>query len=265
VGGARQIYLSPPCALMDQCGEEPACVPSAGYLLPAILHVPLDVERPKPVLFLHGFTGNKCEAGRLFVDMARAVCAEGYAALRFDFRGHGDAPLPFEEFRITYALEDAANAADYLKRMGRVDASEMGVVGLSMGGGVAVRLAAEREDVAALVLLSPALDFTELASSVSPRSEGGYVYLGALRLKAENAVELSSFSVMELAEHVRAATLIIHASDDKVVPISQARRFYERLGVEKKFVEVRGGHVFEDYRVRREVIEEVVAWLRDHL
>lgn len=250
---------------MDRCGEELTCVPSTGYLLPAILHVPLDVDRPRPVLFLHGFTGNKCEAGRLFVDMARAVCADGFAALRFDFRGHGDAPLPFEEFRIAYAIEDAANAADYLKRLGRVDAGEMGVVGLSMGGGVSVKLAAEREDVAALVLLSPALDFTELASAVRPRSEGGYVYLGALRLKAENAVELSGFSVMDLAERVRAATLIIHAVDDKVVPASQARRFYERLRCEKKMVEVRGGHVFEDYGVRREVVGEVVAWLRDHL
>ncbi|RLF04701.1 MAG: hypothetical protein DRK00_06140 [Thermoprotei archaeon] len=250
---------------MDRCGEEPTCVPSAGYLLPAILHVPLDVERPKPVLFLHGFTGNKCEAGRLFVDMARAVCVEGYAALRFDFRGHGDAPLPFEEFRITYAIEDAASAANYLKRMGRIDASEIGLIGLSMGGGVAVKLAAEREDVTVLILLSPALDFTELASTVSPRSEGGYIYLGALRLKAENGVELSSFNVMGLADRVRAATLIIHSPDDKVVPISQAKRFYEKLRVEKKFVEVRGGHVFEDYHVRREVIEEVVAWLRDHL
>ncbi|MCS7104788.1 MAG: alpha/beta fold hydrolase [Thermofilaceae archaeon] len=249
---------------MKQAREEFVRIPSAGLHLAGVLHVPLGVVRPKPVLFLHGFTGNKSEAGRLYTDMARFLCASGYAALRFDFRCHGDSPLPFEEYKISYALEDARNAANFLKTLSEVDASKFAVIGLSMGGGVAVNLTAGRDDVAALVLLAPALDWPELAGRATPKIEGGYVYLGGLRMKVENAAETMQFSVMNLAEQIKAPTLIVHSTDDEVVPISQSKKFYENLKVEKKLLEVNGGHVFNDYQVRRQIEQEVLSWIKTH-
>lgn len=252
---------------MTGCKEEFVKVPSAGFELAGVLHTPAGAAKPKPILFLHGFTGNKVEAGRLYTDMARFFCAAGYAALRFDFRCHGDSPLPFEEYRISYALEDARNAVSFLKSLPSVDASRFAVIGLSMGGGVAVNLAAGREDVAALVLLSPALDWPELAARVpQPKIEGGYVYMGPHRMRVDCIAETMKFTVMDLADQVKAPTLIIHAVDDAVVPISQSKRFYEKLKVEKKFVEIeRGGHVFDDYNVRRRIEAEILDWIRRHL
>jgi len=249
------------------CKEDFVRVPSAGFELAGVLHLPAGAAKPKPVLFFHGFTGNKAEAGRLYTDMARVLCAAGYAALRFDFRCHGDSPLPFEEYRISYAVEDARNAASFLKSLPSVDGSRFAVIGLSMGGGVAVSLAAGRDDVAALVLLSPALDWPELAARVSqPKIEGGYVYMGPHRLRVDCVTETMKFTVMDLAEQVKAPTLIIHAVDDVVVPISQSKRFYEKLKVEKKLVEIeRSGHVFDDYNVRKRIEAEVLDWIKRHL
>jgi len=249
------------------CKEDFVKVPSAGFELAGVLHLPAGVAKPKPVLFLHGFTGNKVEAGRLYTDMARVLCAAGYAALRFDFRCHGDSPLPFEEYRISYAVEDARNAASFLKSLPSVEGSRFAVIGLSMGGGVAVSLAAGRNDVAALVLLSPALDWPELAARVpQPKIEGGYVYMGPNRMRVDCITETMKFTVMDLAEQVKAPTLIIHAVDDVVVPISQSRRFYEKLKVEKKLVEIeRSGHVFDDYNARRKIEKEVLDWIKRHL
>jgi predicted alpha/beta-fold hydrolase len=72
------------------CREEFVRIPSAGLELAGVLHLPIGATKPKPVLFLHGFTGNKIEAGRMYTDMVRVLCAAGYAALRFNFRCHGD-------------------------------------------------------------------------------------------------------------------------------------------------------------------------------
>ncbi|MEM1509528.1 MAG: alpha/beta fold hydrolase, partial [Thermofilaceae archaeon] len=207
-------------------------------------------------------TGSKSEAGRLYTDMARFLCINGYAALRFDFRCHGDSPLPFEEYRIRYGVEDALNAASYLKSLTRVDATRFAVVGLSMGAGIAVSLASNRDDVAALILLSGGYGLR--GRPPIGMEKDGYFYLGALRRKAECVREDADFSVMELAERVRAPTLVIHSVDDEVAPISRAKEFYEKLTGEKKFVEVRGGHVFNDYHVRRQVESEVLAWLREY-
>jgi len=246
------------------CAEEFVWVPSAGVKLAGVLHLPPS-GRARPVILLHGFTGSKSEAGRLYTDLARVLCGAGYAVLRFDYRGHGDSPLPFEEFSIPKAVEDAQSAIEYVKGLGGVDASRLALVGLSMGGGVAVKVAAGRDDVAALVLLAPALDWPELTKRAPFRAEGGYVYMGALRLRAEHALESSRFTVMDLAERVRAPTLIVHAVDDEVVPIDQSRRFYERLRVPKRLVEVRGGHVFNDYWVRRQIEGEILSWIRQYL
>lgn len=251
------------------CSEELVWVPSAGLNLAGVLHLPASVPRPRPVLLLHGFTGSKIEAGRLFVDMARELCRAGYAVLRFDFRCHGDSPLPFEEFSVWKAVEDAESAIEYLKTLDKVDAARLAIVGFSMGGGVAVKVAAGRDDVAALVLLSAGLDWLELwplRGYVSRITlEGGYVYEGWYRLKLESLRESLRFSVMDAADQVRAPTLMIHAVDDALVPIDHARRFFEKLRAEKKFVEVKGGHVFMDYWLRRQLEGEVVSWVRAHL
>jgi len=246
-----------------ECEELLVWVKSEGYRLPGVLHVPHSAEKAEPIVLLHGFTGSKVEAGRLFVDLARMLCREGHAVLRFDYRGHGDAPLLFEDFDISYAIADSVNAVRYI--VGETNSRNVGLVGLSMGGGVAVRVSTTLEEVKALALLSPALDFTQLTSRIPFRLEKGYMYLGALRLKAANAVRLFKFSVMELAPRVQVPTLIIHAVDDEIVPIDQARRFYERLEVEKRLIEVRGGHVFNDYHVRQRVLSEIAEWMKEHL
>ncbi len=238
-------------------------VESEGYKLPGILHITLK-RGARPIVLLHGFTGNKSEASRLFVDLARRLCKEGFVVLRFDFRCHGDAPLPFEDFSISYAVSDAHNAIKYI--MKKTGAERVGVVGLSMGGGVAVKVSANSEHVGALALLSPALDFPSLSIKKYFKEEQGYVYFGALRLKKRNAQELLGFSVMNLAIELVAPTLIIHSVDDELVPISQARDFYRLLRAEKKFVELKkGGHVFNDYYIRQRVIEEVTSWMKRHL
>ena len=78
---------------------------------------------------------------------------------------------------------------------------------------MAVNLAANRGDIAALVLLSPALDWPELTSIPSQwKVEGDYVYMGPLgslssrlyRMKINCATEMMKFSVMGLAELIKA-------------------------------------------------------------
>jgi len=137
---------------------------------------------------------------------------------------------------------------------------------------VAVNLAANRDDIAALTLLSPALDWPELTSILSQwRIEGDYMYMGPpgspsprlYRMKINYAMEMMRFTVMGLAELIKVPTLIIHAIDDAVIPISQAKRFFERLKAEKKFIEIEhGGHVFEDYNIRRRIENEILNWIK---
>jgi len=78
---------------------------------------------------------------------------------------------------------------------------------------VAVNLAANRDDIAALTLLSPDLDWPELTSILSQwRIEGDYMYMGPpgspsprlYRMKINYAMGMMKFTVMGLAELIKA-------------------------------------------------------------
>lgn len=106
------------------------------------------------VMWLGGFrsdrTGTKAEA------LMRWAAAEGRAALRFDYSGHGASPGRFEDGSIDRWRADA---------LAMLDAETAGpqvLVGSSMGGWIALLCAIARpERIAGLVLIAPAPDFTE--------------------------------------------------------------------------------------------------------
>jgi len=245
------------------CVERPVTFLSGGYELFGVVHIP-SVGFSSSVVMLHGFTGSKVEAWRLFVDLARALCGAGVSVLRFDFRGHGDSPLPFEEFRLEYALEDAESAVRYVEAVLRP--RRVGLLGLSMGGHVAVKTAHRLGDrVSSLVLLAPAIDFGRLIEEAIERVPrvGDFYVFGPLRLRREGVESIVRSNAMDLAEEIRAPTLIIHAKNDEAVPYTQSVEFYSRLRSEKKLVLLEeGGHIFATPASRLRVLEEVTEWIR---
>lgn len=125
----------------------------AGEPLVGMLHVPTGVRKRRPaVLFFHGFTGNKVEAHRLFVKMARALAQAGIVAFRFDFRGSGDSDGDFSRMTISQELEDAQAALAFLRARREVNPERMGVIGFSMGGLVAAEILGENKSLRAGVL-----------------------------------------------------------------------------------------------------------------
>lgn len=91
--------------------------------------------------------------------LAEAASAEGRASLRFDYTAHGVSSGDFAAATLSLWLDDAL-------RMIRAEAGPKPViVGSSMGGWLALRatqiLAAEGNAPGGLVLIAPAVDFTE--------------------------------------------------------------------------------------------------------
>lgn len=109
------------------------------------------------VVWLGGFRSDMRATKAEAID--RWSVERGRAALRFDYSGHGDSEGRFEDGTIGVWL------ADTLAALSAVVAGPTILVGSSMGGWLALlaarRLVAEGRPPAGLVLIAPAVDFTE--------------------------------------------------------------------------------------------------------
>lgn len=129
---------------------------SEGKKLFGIFHYPKTRQEKCPlVLFLHGFAGNKIGRHRLYVQQAALLCRLGIGAVRFDARGCGDSEGELQDITLSGKLSDALCAYDYAASLPWVDKERIGLIGISLGGAIAVKLAARERAVSTLALWAP--------------------------------------------------------------------------------------------------------------
>ena len=135
------------------------------------------VEGPAdaPVVLLSGSLGSTLEMW----DPQLPALAERFRVVRYDTRGHGRSPVPPGPYSLDDLVDDAVALLD------RLGVQRAAVVGLSLGGMTAVRLAARephRVDRLAVLcssaLLGPARNWTERAALV--RAEGAAAVASAV-------------------------------------------------------------------------------------
>jgi pimeloyl-ACP methyl ester carboxylesterase len=130
-------------AVADQAPRELRL--ATGCAMPARL---FDASAGRAAVIFHGLTANE----RLMEPLARSLHAVGWRVILFDLPGHGRNPEPFSFVRE----EDCADAAlRALARSGEIAPGRTILIGHSLGGALAVRLA-ERFPAAATIAISPA-------------------------------------------------------------------------------------------------------------
>ncbi len=256
---------------------KPVSFTNHGQQLIGILHVPDDLppdQKAPAIAMFHGFTGNKSEAHRFFVQVARALCKAGFVVLRFDFRGSGDSDGDFEDVTVPREISDAEQALTFIFSLPEVDDKLIGVIGLSMGGRVASILASMDKRVKYIILYSAAL------APLKQMFEG---IIGSEKLDRLNRGESVSLNngwylkkpffdtvdetiPYEVMNKIKVPVLILHGDSDQTVPLEVALRGYEiikDLNEKNKLHIVKGGdHVFSLKEHTLEVIKETVDWLK---
>ena len=109
------------------------------------------------IFFCCGYTSDLTgtKASRLFTIAQQ----KNVAAVLFDYRGHGKSDGKIEDATIGQWIEDSLTVLDHA--CSKI-VSRWLVIGSSMGGWIALHiLKARRKNVAALLLIAPALDFPE--------------------------------------------------------------------------------------------------------
>ncbi len=226
--GASRVSL-PPTA---PWGESVEIATPDGERL-AALHSPATAGKPTVLIF-----GGNGDSIANYGFLADNLAGRGHGVLAVSYRGYpGSTGAPSE----TGLLVDGLAAFDWL-----ADRTQGPIVllGRSLGSGVAVNTAAERQ-VAALLLVSPFLSVQAIASALYP-------YLPVSLLIRD------SFRSDLRIERVSAPKLFLHGDLDGVVPLASGRALYDLASGPKQFSIQRGrGHndIFS-----ADLVAEIVAF-----
>lgn len=239
-----------------------------------MLHLP-EGEGPFPAItLLHGFTGTRVESHRLFVKAARAIAAEGLAALRFDFRGSGESEGEFVDMTLQGEVADARRAFDFLVQQSEIDTGRLGLLGLSLGGVVGICLAGEDPRLKALALWStpvlgrsPGIGFGAVQGvDLSTLGEKGWVDWAGNRVGQAFFLSLRDLDTLERVRQFKGPVLVIHGTDDALVPVDAGRRYVETLAGRVEAHWVKGAdHTFSSLHWEGDVIEKTTGWFLRHL
>ncbi|MDH6185779.1 alpha/beta fold hydrolase [Polaromonas sp. CG_23.6] len=173
------------------------------------------------LLFLHGARWNvEGSAPRI-----RRMQELGFSVLAIDYRGFGKSSpdLPSENM----AYEDARAAWDWLGA--RHPQQPRYIFGHSLGGAVAIELAAKVNDEAGTIVEGT---FTSIADVLSTM-KWGWLPLRALITQP--------FDSLEKVAHLGAPLLVVHGANDTLILPALGRKLYDAAPEPKAFVLVKGG------------------------
>ena len=173
------------------------------------------------LLYLHGARWDvRSSAQRM-----RRMHELGFSVLGIDYRGFGRSTpaLPSEAL----AQEDTLAAWRWLAAR-HPDAPRF-LFGHSLGAAIAVQAASELEDAAGLIVEGSFTSIPDVFASM----KWGWLPVGGLITQR--------FDAGERVQRVKVPLLVVHGSDDRVIPPALGRALYERAREPKRFVLVEGG------------------------
>jgi fermentation-respiration switch protein FrsA (DUF1100 family) len=177
---------------------------------------------PRPgmptVLYFHGNAGNVSDRA----DRFEQVVGSGFGLLAASYRGYpGSGGSPSE----AALFADGLKVFDWLAER----TSDIVIHGESLGTGVAIYVAAERQ-ARALVLEAPYTAALDVASATYP-----WIPVSLLMR--------DPFLSREHITQVDEPVLILHGTADRVIPVEHGRKLFEATGEPKELVIVEGaGH-----------------------
>ena len=218
-------------------------------------------EGNRIVVIGHGVTGNKDRPA--LIALAEGLAAAGISVLRFSFSGNGGSDGAFTDSTITKEIADLGNVIDAL------DGYNVCYVGHSMGGAVGVLRASADERIQLLVSLAGMVHTKAFAQrefgDVTP-NEGFMWDEPDCPLSQAYMDEMAAIdSVAKSASKFAVPWLLVHGTEDDIVPIEDSHDILQYANEETELLELPGvDHVFSGDSTAI-MVEKVVTWIDQNL
>ena len=217
-----------------------------GEELAAVLETP-DSEPRAFALFAHCFACTKDLNAT--VRISRALAAQGYAILRFDFTGIGQSSGEFSETSFASTVDDLVCAAEFLREHHQAPRL---LIGHSIGGAAALVAASDLPEVGAVATIGAPSSTEHLRGSLERVAPGAtetatregvaeiQIAGRTLRLRRGLVEELENERVLDAAGALRRPLLIFHSPTDETVSVENAGALFAAARHPKSFVAIDG-------------------------
>ena len=161
-----------------------------GQRLSGNLYYPKNTNKRKKhpaVILIQGLSGSK---EKVLPDAAKIFTKNGYIALAFDYRGHGESEGEKNRFFPLERIEDSRHAIAWARQQKEIDENKIYLYGLSYGGATVLCVSALEKNIKA-------------ASSVSGATLDGFSFMRGLRA---NDDWITLKNKLEIARNKRSLT-----------------------------------------------------------
>lgn len=200
-----------------------------------------------------------------YPELAETLCRKGLAVFWFNFRGAGDSGGNMD---LAGWTRDLHVVLEYLWGLDNFDKSHLSLVGFSAGAAVSIYVASKDSRVSGVAACACPAEITPFNKDNNWQSLiDHFREIGAIRDDGfPPSVEewVADCQRIHPINHITGIAprplLIVHGSEDNIVPVEHAQRLYEKAGLPKRLVIIDGaGH-----RLRRDkrVIDTISNWLR---
>ncbi len=242
----------------DFPGERVAIPYIEGHTMYGIFRKPLHIPKPPVVILLPGLDSVKEELHLYGDDFLK----RGMAVLAIDGPGQGemefDLPLRYDsEIPIQHAI-------NYLEQRNDVNATRIGIMGVSLGGYFAPRAAAFEPRVKAAICIAGAYNLSAHFDRYPLLTQEAFIY----RLKASDEAmarhKLEQFNLHGVVQRVTCPLLVIMGRLDRLFPPEDSERMVAEAGGEAElWMFDDGNHVCNNipYKYRPQQSD----WMREKL
>jgi uncharacterized protein len=225
------------------------------WWMPASPHAPT-------LILIHGW-------GRNLSRMMPYICALhplGYNLLAFDARSHGNSS-PVSHPTVGTFSEDALAAVDFISRSDLVSSREIGILGLSVGGGAAINTAGWDKRVKSIVTIG-ALSHPKDVMSVEFQKRNIPAFIASFLfgyMQLRFGINFNKIAPLNNIPHADADILLIHGGKDETISLAQGQALAGAGNAKKTQLWIVPGKGHSDCDSHPQFWEKVGAFLQTTL
>jgi dienelactone hydrolase len=222
-------------------------IPFEGQLLPGYLRFPKQAHKPPVAMIVCGLDSTKEEMH----NMEELLLERGLATLAVDGPGQGEVEF---NLNIRADYEKVITAViNVLETRPEVDASRVGLMGISLGGYYACRGAAGDPRVKAVVDVAGPFCFGAHWHDEPSLTRQAFRVRSGAQCEEEAEILSKQLTLEDKAANIKCPLLIIHGKMDRIITVDEAYRIYEKaVGPKELLLLEEGNHVCNNlpYRYR---------------